>query len=101
MVTNTAVTTLPDLDLLQHLAVRVPCEACGQFYSVSLRQVLLSQQMLHRGCPAEDSECPPVTYAALANETALHDLERSWSRVLREVRMLGLELTVTRPLLSN
>ena len=55
MVTNTAVTTLPDLELLQHLAVRVPCEACGQFYSVSLRQVLLSQQMLHRGCPAEDS----------------------------------------------
>lgn len=100
MLTNTAVTTLPDLDLLQHVAVRVPCEACGQFYSVSLRQVLLSQQTLHLGCPG-DGECPPLTYAALANETALHDLEQSWSRVLRDIRMLGLEITVTRPLLSN
>lgn len=92
--------TANDVDLLQHLAIQMPCEVCGQHYAVTLRQVLLSQMMVHVGCSAE-GECPPLTYAALANEAALRDLERDWSRVLNSVRTLGLELAVSRPILSH
>jgi hypothetical protein len=56
--------------------------------------------MVHAGCLA-DGDCPPLTYAALANEAALHDLERDWSRLLHSIRALGLELTVSRPILSH
>lgn len=104
MTTQTPAAAAPsvDLDLLQHIAVRVPCAACGQYYDVSLRQVLLSQAMLHEGCPScSETECPPLTYAALANEAALVDFERSWSRLFRQVRKTGFELTVCRPLLSH
>lgn len=91
-----------DLDLLQHLAVRVPCASCGQHYEVNLRQVLLSQQMLHDGCPVcNETECLPLTYAALANEAALHDFARSWARLLQQVRAIGFDLTVCRPLISH
>lgn len=88
------------LDLLQHVAIRVPCAACGQHYDVSLRQVLLSQDMLHDGCPVcTDTECLPLTYAALANEDALREFERSWSRLSGLARAAGVELTVCRPIL--
>ncbi|MCC7415571.1 MAG: hypothetical protein IT176_00405 [Acidobacteria bacterium] len=94
--------TAPGLDLLQYLAVRVPCAACGQHYEVSLRQVLLSQDLLHEGCPIHtETECLPLTYAALANEGALRDLERSWALLLDRVRMGGFDLTVCRPPLSH
>lgn len=92
--------TAADLDLLQHLAIQMPCDVCGQHYAVSLRQVLLSQMMVHAGCSA-DHDCPPLTYAALANEAALRDLEQDWWRVLRSVRTLGLELAVSRPILTQ
>lgn len=90
------------LDLLQHLAVRVPCGACGHRYDVSLRQVLLSQDMLHDGCPVcAETECSPLTYAALANEEALRDFARSWGRLRDLVHTAGLELTICRPILSH
>ena len=97
-----APTATSELDLLQYIAVRVPCATCGQHYDVNLRQVLLSQQMLHEGCPTpSETECPPLTYAPLANEAALHEFERSWTRLLHQVRAAGFELTVCRPLLSH
>lgn len=90
------------VDLLEFVAVRVPCAACGQHYEVSLRQVLLSQDMLHEGCPVcTETECLPLTYAALANEDAVRDLERSWARLSELVRTSGFDLTVCRPLLSH
>ncbi len=104
MVTQPPVeTTAPaDLDLLQHVAVRVPCSACGQHYSISLRHVLMSQDMIHEGCPVcHETECLPLTYAALADEAALHDFAQSWSRLLHSVQAAGFELTISRPVLSN
>ena len=90
------------LDLLQFVAVRVPCAACRQPYEVSLRQVLLSQDLLHDGCTvAADTECLPLTYASLANEDALRAFEHSWSRLLEVVRRTGFDLTVCRPILSH
>lgn len=91
-------TASPALDLLQHLAVRVPCASCGQHYDVPLRQVLLSQEMLHEGCPVcSETECLPLTYAALAHEAALREFERSWQRFLADARTLGFELRICHP----
>jgi hypothetical protein len=84
------------LDLLQYVAVRVPCTACGQHYDVALRQVLLAQDMLHHGCPvASETECSPLTYAALANEDAIRELEHSWLRLLAHVHTAGFDVTVS------
>ncbi len=96
-------TTAPAaLDLLQQIAVSVPCSACGQHYNITLRDVLMSQDMLHEGCPVcHETECLPLTYAALADEAALRDFEQSWSRLLHNVQAAGLELTVCRPILSH
>jgi hypothetical protein len=86
-----------ELDLLQQIAVRVPCTTCGQSYEVSLRHVLLSQGMLHEGCPvATETECPPLSYAGLANEAALLQFELAWSRLVDQVRAAGFDLTVWR-----
>ncbi len=91
-----------ELDILRHVSVSVPCPVCGQHYTVTLRQVLLSQQLLHEGCPvAAETECPQVNYAALADETTLREFERAWTRILGDVQGSGLELTLSRPLLSH
>ncbi len=91
-----------DPDILQHVAVKVPCGSCGQHYEVTLRQVLLSQEMLHEGCPSSsEPECPQLTYASLANETALRALERSWKGVLDQADEMGFTLTFCRPALSH
>ncbi|HQZ38487.1 MAG TPA: hypothetical protein PLH72_05555 [Vicinamibacterales bacterium] len=91
-----------ELDILQHVAVRVPCGTCGRYYDVTLRQVLLAQVMLHAGCPAaSDTECPPLTYAAVADEAAVRDFERSWRRVTQQVNSIGLDLTLCESSLTN
>jgi len=87
------------LDLLQQVAVLVPCVTCGQHYTVSLRDVLLSQDMMHEGCPVcHETECLPLTYAALADESAVRELDHSWRRLLQRVKAAGFELTCRRPL---
>ena len=95
MPSSVATAVPPDLDLLEHIVVRVPCTACGQHYSVSLRHVLMSQQLVHDGCPVcDERECLPLTYAALADEAALREFDQSWSLLLHKVRAAGFELTV-------
>ncbi len=99
---TTAADRPADIDILQYVSVSVPCPTCGQHYDVPLRQVLLSQQMLHAGCPvAAETECPQVTYAVLANEAILDEFQRSWARLVAQVRHSGLDVTVSRPLLSH
>jgi hypothetical protein len=96
-------TTRPaELDLLRQINVLVRCAACGRHYTVSLRDVLMSQEMIHEGCPVcHETECLPLTYAALANEAALREFDQSWSQSLQRVRAAGFDLTVCRPALSH
>jgi hypothetical protein len=82
-------------DLLESAAVRVPCAACGQHYEISLRKVLLSQAMMHDGCPVHtETECSPIFNASLADGDAVRDLERNWARLSALLRARGLELTL-------
>jgi hypothetical protein len=100
-------TTVPaantdDLDILQYVSVTVPCAACGSHYEVPLRQILLSHQLLHQGCPvSSETECPQVVYAALLNEAVLREFERSWAHLIAHVRDGGLSVEVSRPLLTH
>jgi hypothetical protein len=36
------------MDILEIVAIEIPCSACGERYEVTLKQVALSQQMLMR-----------------------------------------------------
>lgn len=82
-------------DLLESAAIRVPCGACGQSYEICLRQVLLSQRMMHEGCPVHtETECSPLFYAPLADGEAVRDLERSWVHLAELLRAKGLDLTL-------
>jgi hypothetical protein len=72
------------MDILETIAVELPCPACGGRYSVNLKQILLSEQMLHEGCPVPiqySSECPPLYYADLAECGLIQELERVWHRL--------------------
>lgn len=102
MATKTPARTIDDLDILQFVSISVPCAACGSHYDVPLRQILTSHRLLHEGCPvASETECPQVTYSALLNEAVLNDFERSWTHLAAEVRHGGLDLAVSRPLLTH
>ena len=54
------------MDILEIVAIEIPCSACGGRYEVTLKQIALSQQMLHEGCPVQVvDECPPLAYSGL------------------------------------
>lgn len=95
-------TESPDVDLLENASVMMPCEECGEYYPITLREILLAHERLHTGCPeGSEDECPPLTHAGLVEESALRDLLRSWTRVLRQVEGAGLELALRRPRLRH
>ena len=51
------------MDILEIVAIEIPCSACGGRYEVTLKQIALSQQLLHEGCPVQVvDECPPLAY---------------------------------------
>jgi hypothetical protein len=72
------------MDILEVLAMELPCGACGGRYEITLKQILLSQQMLHEGCPVPahyTTECPPPYYADLAGRELIEELQRTWQRL--------------------
>ena len=57
------------MDILEAVAIEMPCPACGGRYEVPLKQILLSHEMLHEGCPVHTAEeCPPLSYSGLVNQ---------------------------------
>ncbi len=85
------------MDILEHAAIKMQCQACGETSEVSLRQVVLSQEMMRNGCPiTRQTECPPLAYANLADTGQLRDLERAWSRLTEVVRGAGGDLVLWR-----
>jgi len=70
------------MDILDKVAIEIPCAACGGRYELSLKQVMLSQEMIHEGCPVQDDrECPPLAYSDLVDEETLRELQRVWARL--------------------
>ncbi len=83
------------MDILSVAAIRLPCSWCGGSYDVPLRDILLSHQIMHEGCPAPiETECPPVFQSRLASESAIKALGQAWRRVERRAAADGGELVV-------
>jgi hypothetical protein len=81
------------MDILERLAVEVPCSTCGGRYEVTIKQVLLSQEMLHEGCPVQNAnECPPLAYSELIDSETIKDLQRIWARLEEKLRGAGGEI---------
>jgi hypothetical protein len=72
------------VNILDVVAVELLCPACKGRYAITLKQVLLSEQMLHQGCPVPmeyTSECPPLYYAHLSDCGLIQELEQIWLRL--------------------
>jgi hypothetical protein len=80
-------------DILEIVAIEIPCSACGKRYEVSLKQIALSQQMLHEGCPVQVAdECPPLAYSGLVDPELVQELQRIWVRLEEKARGASGEL---------
>jgi len=85
------------MDILDLVAIEVPCSACGGRYEITLKQIALSQQMIHEGCPVQVvEECPPVAYSGLVDQELIQDLRKVWVRLEEEARKASGELKVRR-----
>ena len=81
------------MDVLEIVVIEIPCSACGGRYEVTLKQVALSQQMLHEGCPVRaETECPPLFYSGLVDRDLVLELQRVWARLEEEARGASGEL---------
>jgi hypothetical protein len=81
------------MDILEKLAIEMPCGACGGRYDVTLKQILLSQTMLHEGCPVQVvEECPPAAYSGLVDGEIIRELQRVWARLEEKARGAGGEV---------
>jgi hypothetical protein len=83
------------MDILEAVAIEFPCRACGDRYEITLKQVLLSKQMLHEGCPVPahfETECPPPYYADLVDREVIEELRQAWQRLAEKARAAGGEL---------
>lgn len=81
------------MDILEKLAIELPCSACGGRYDVTLKQILLSQQMLHEGCPVQVvDECPPLAYFGLVDRELIQELQAVWTRLEEKARGAGGEV---------
>ena len=74
-------------DILEVVSIEIPCRTCGGRYEVTLKQVALSQQMLHDGCPVQvETECPPLAYSGLVDQELVQELQRVWVRLEEKAR---------------
>jgi hypothetical protein len=80
------------IDILEIVAIEIPCSACGG-YEVTLKQIALSQQMLHEGCPVQVvDECPPLAYSGLEDQKLVQELQEIWMRTEEKARGASGEL---------
>ena len=85
------------MDILDTIVIQLPCSACGSRYELALKQILLSLNMLHEGCPVEvPTECPPSAYADLVKRERIEQLQRTWFELEENARAAGGSLLLLR-----
>jgi hypothetical protein len=78
------------MDILDVVAIEVPCQACGGPYEITLKQIALSQRMMHDGCPVRaETECPPLFYSGLVDRDLAQDIQQVWARLEKEAHGVG------------
>jgi len=75
------------MEILEMVAIEIPCRTCGGQYDVSLKKIALSQQMLREGCPVcAETQCPPLFVSGLVDQELMRDLQKIWLRLEKEAR---------------
>jgi len=83
------------MDILSLAAIQLQCFECGGSYLVPLRDILLSHEILHDGCPVEaETECPPVFQSRLASQRAINALDEAWCQLERRANADSGELVL-------
>ncbi len=81
------------MDILEVVSIEIPCSACGGRYEVTLKQVALSQKMLHEGCPIQvETECLPLAYSGMVDQELVQELQRVWVRLEEKAHEAGGEV---------
>ncbi len=83
------------MNILDHVAIRLSCNACGKSYEVPLRDVLLSHTLMRRGCPvAQETECPSPFQIRLFDREPIEALNSAWETLARRAHSDGGELVI-------
>lgn len=84
------------MEILDTVAIRLPCRRCGQAYEVPLRDVLMSHKIMkHRACSIpQETECPPLAQIFLAEEEDVVALQSAWKRLQERAQKDGGELVL-------
>lgn len=84
------------MKILDHIAIRLSCPACGEAYEVPLSDVMLSHEVVRTGCPVcHETECPPVFQIRLFDREAVAQLGKAWRQVAERAERAGGELVLT------
>lgn len=69
------------MSILDHVAITVPCGACGGEFNVPASVVAAGQKAIAPRCPGcSDYECEARFVAGLVDPRALEDLQAAWAR---------------------
>lgn len=83
------------VNVLDYIAIRLSCPACGNAYNVPLSDILLSHEVVRAGCPVcHETECPPVFQIRLFDRAAIAELERAWNKVAEKAKRDGGQLVL-------
>ncbi len=81
-------------DLGEGAVLRFRCPSCGLENSLTLAQVILSQDSEQACTCRGESECPPFYYADLFNRSDIDELLQVWRRLQEQAEGRGATLGV-------
>jgi hypothetical protein len=83
------------MNILDIAAIKLRCGCCAQVYEVPLRDILLSHEIVHCGCPVPyETECPPVYQVRICGDEAVNALQSAWTAVSHCAELAGGELVL-------
>jgi hypothetical protein len=83
------------MDILDSAAIRLLCRFCDHYYEVPLRDILLSHEIVHCGCPVpHETECPPVFQIRICDSKVVESLQIAWRAASHCAELAGGELVL-------
>lgn len=83
------------VNILNAIAVEMPCEQCGGRFHISLGQILVAQEGMRTTCNARgERECPAFYYAGLVDPNLCEQLMAVWQQIQSPVEAKGGQLVV-------
>ncbi len=83
------------MDILDDAAIRFLCRTCDHYYEIPLRDILLSHEIVHCGCPVpQETECPPVYQVRICDNEIIERLQSAWREASHCAELAGGELVL-------